>query len=323
MSWFHTHVVLPFAEPDRCSGLARRLRGIRRFERLSDKDQRAEQQLRLQHLLQHAYDTVPFYRQQFDSAGFNPAHARVDRPLPLPVLTRDHLRTESASLISRTYKGDKLRLAASSGTTRAPIRFRRDAESVRDKVALKLNLDSWSGFTPGSSVMMLWGASSSLTRESNWRWRTYEGVFMRQIPTGTAKIGEEVLERWRWRYEKERPRILNGRSTVLAVFARHLQERGLRHRPKAVVTTADVLSNRDRKLLSSVFRAEPYNHYGSRDIGMIAAECSEHEGLHFHPWGSYVEFDRIGESPDGTVYRLLVTDLLKGQCMPTECRFRD
>lgn len=43
---------------------------------------------------------------------------------------------------------------------------------------------------------------------------------------------------------------------------------------------------------------------------MIGAECSEHEGMHFHPWGSYVEFDPIGESHEGTVYRLLVTDLL-------------
>jgi phenylacetate-CoA ligase len=32
--------------------------------------------------------------------------------------------------------------------------------------------------------------------------------------------------------------------------------------------------------------------------------------LHFHPWSSFVEFDPIAQSPDGPVYRLLITDLL-------------
>ena len=43
---------------------------------------------------------------------------------------------------------------------------------------------------------------------------------------------------------------------------------------------------------------------------MIASECSQHQGLHFHPWSSYIEFDPIGDTPDGPAYRLLITDLL-------------
>ena len=41
MSIFHTHLLLPLAEPERHAGLARRMREIRRFEALSQKDQRA------------------------------------------------------------------------------------------------------------------------------------------------------------------------------------------------------------------------------------------------------------------------------------------
>ena len=92
MSIFHTHLLLPLAEPERHAGLARRMREIRRFERMSEKDQRATQQQRLQRILTHAYNTVPFYRRQFDTAGFRPSDARVDRPLPLPILKRDDLR---------------------------------------------------------------------------------------------------------------------------------------------------------------------------------------------------------------------------------------
>jgi phenylacetate-CoA ligase len=63
-------------------------------------------------------------------------------------------------------------------------------------------------------------------------------------------------------------------------------------------------------MIESVFGKQVYDHYGSRDVGMIASQCSAHDLIHFHPWGCHVEFDPIGPTPDGPAYRLLVTDLL-------------
>ncbi len=310
MGLFHTHIVLPLTEPEQYFGLPGRLRRIKKFESMPEKQQRKVQQDRLRNLLEHAYATVPYYRKQFDDAGIHPSHARVDRPLPLPILTRENIRSAGPWLVSTAFAPEKLRAASSSGMTRLPIHFYRDLKGVRDKIALKLKLDEWAGVDTGDSAMMLWGATTSLTRESNWRWRRHEGVFMRHTPPPPGIFEPNMLERWRWRYEKQRPTALYGRATMLAAFAAYLQQRGIQHRPHAVITTAEVLTQSDRRLLTSVFKSQPFNFYGSRDVGMIAAECSEHEGLHFHPWGSYVEFDPIGESPDGTVYRLLVTDLL-------------
>ncbi len=310
MGILYTHLILPLVEPERHAGLPGRLRQIKKFDRLPERQQRKIQQDRLRKLLEHAYTTVPFYRRQFDAAGFHPREARVDHPLPLPVLTRSDLRTAATWLVSSAFPAEKLRVALSGSTDRMPVRFHRDIEGVRDKVALKMKLDEWAGFQADDSAMMLWGAVSDAAREFNCRWRVHESVFMRQTPPPPGVVGIDVLEKWRWRYEKQRPRVLYGRATVLAVFAAYLRERGVTHRPQAVVSTAEVLSVPHRRLLSSVFKTAPFNYYGRRDVGMIAAECSEHEGLHFHPWGSFVEFDPIGQSPDGPVYRLLVTDLL-------------
>ena len=160
MGILYTHVILPLVEPERHAGLPGRLRQIKKFDRLPERQQRKIQQDRLRKLLEHAYNTVPFYRKQFDSVGFHPRQARVDRPLPLPVLTREHLRTMDTWLISTAFPAEKLRVALSSGTDRMPIRFHRDIEGVRDKVALKMKLDEWAGFEAGDSAMMLWGAST-------------------------------------------------------------------------------------------------------------------------------------------------------------------
>ncbi len=310
MSWIHTHVILPLAEPERHTGLAARLRTIRRFERLPEPAQREEQQQRLRRILEHAYNTVPFYRQRFDEAGFRPANARTDRPLQLPVLQRDDLRVADDALLSTAFRREDLRRSASSGTTSTPIQFHRDVEGLRNKNALQLQLNSWAGYRVGDSVLMLWGAHRDMALQPSWRWRMYEETLMRRISAPSGIINDTILERFRERYETQKPKVLYAYSTVLAAFAAYLQKHGMKHRPRTLIATAEVMNDQNRKLVESVFGVPLSMFYGSREVGMIGAECSQHEGLHFHPWSSYVEFDPIGDTPDGPAYRLLITDLL-------------
>lgn len=310
MSFLHTHFVMPFAEPDRHAGLGRRLRNIHRFERLPEKAQREEQQQRLRRILQHAYDTVPFHRKRFDDAGFDPSQARTDRPLPSPVLTRNDLRGAGNTLLSSSYRREDLRQAGSSGTTSTPVIFHRDIEALRNKTALTLQLNAWADYRAGDSVMTLWGAHRDLAMEPSWRWRLYEEVLMRRTPAASGFLSGEIMERFRQRYEKHKPKVLYAYSTVLAAFASYLQEKGMHHKPRVIIATAEVMNDQNRKLIESVFGVPLFIHYGSRDTGMICAECSAHQGMHFHPWGAYVEFDPIGDTPDGPAYRILVTDLL-------------
>jgi phenylacetate-CoA ligase len=310
MSLFHTHLLLPLAERDRYSGLPGRLRQIRKFERMSEQDQREVQQQRLRRLLEHAYATVPYYRKQFDDANFRPSDARTDQPLPLPLLTRDQLRSEGTNLVSTAFSTSQLRMSATGGTTSAAVRFQRDLEGLRNKLALNMQLNHWAEYQVGDPVMTLWGAHRDLAMEPGWRWRLYEQKFLHRIPAPSGMINEEILERFRIRYEKMRPKVLYGYSTVLAAFALYLKESGLRHRPKVVIATAEAMGYENRKLVESVFGSTIYMHYGSRDIGMVSAECSKHEGMHFHPWATHVEFDPIGQTPNGPTYRLLITDLL-------------
>lgn len=310
MSFFHTHLLLPLAEPERHAGLARRMREIRRYERMSEKDQRAIQQQRLQRILTHAYDTVPFYRQRFDDAGFRSSDARVDRPLPLPILKRDDLREGGESLRSNAYQLKDLRQAGSSGTTSTPIQFYRDIESLRDKSAIQMQLNSWTGFDEGDRVLLLWGAHRDLVSHPSWRWRFYEETLLRRIPAPSGMINDEILERFRERYEALRPKVLYAYSTVLAAFAAYMVKHGMKHRPAVIIATAEVMNDENRRLIESTFGIPLTMHYGSRELGMIASECSQHQGLHFHRWSSYIEFDPIGDTPDGPAYRLLITDLL-------------
>lgn len=310
MSIFHTHVVLPFADRDRYAGLPWRLRQIRRFERLSEREQKKVQQQRLRRLLEHAYETVPFHRQRFDEAGFRPLEARIDRPLRLPEMNRNDLRNPEHALLSSAFRHKDLRRAATGGNTGAAVQFHRDAEGSRNKNAMQIHLNSWAGFEAGNSVMTVWGAHRELATEPEWRWQIYEESLLRRVPAASGTINDEIMELLRNRYERQRPRVLYGHTAALVAFAAYLKRCGMKHRARVIISTAQMMPDESRKLVESVFGVAVNMFYGNREVGMVAAECSEHEGLHFHPWSTHVEFDPIGQTAEGPAYRLLVTDLL-------------
>lgn len=310
MSILQSHFVLPLTRPERYAGLPSRLHEIRSFDRRSEREQRQEQQQRLRQLLKHAYQTVPFYRRQFDEARFSPFDARIGEALPLPVLTLQHLRENSHALLSTAYKLQDLRKASTRGTHEMPTEFHRDLDGLRYKTALHVHLNSWSGYHPGDSNMMLWGNHRDLAIDPSWRWRLADAKLLRRASDPGGSVNKAVMERFRLRYEQMRPKILHGYPNALTEFAAYLEEYGIQHRPKAILAPADVLTDANRRFIESVFDQRIYLQYGSRELGMIAAECPEHEGLHFHPWGCYVEFEPIGNTAEGTLYRLLVTDLL-------------
>ena len=72
MAWIHNNVVLPLVDKTRHKGLGGRLRQLEKFEKASPKRQHELQAEMLKQLLQHAYDSTPYYRRLFDEASFHP-----------------------------------------------------------------------------------------------------------------------------------------------------------------------------------------------------------------------------------------------------------
>src|SRR6202012_2345873 len=98
---------------------------------------------------------------------------------------------------------------------------------------------------------------------------------------------------------------------TMARFAEYLTDRGItHHNPQRILVTAEPLSDEDRQIIENCFGVAVTEQYGSRDIGLVASQCEFHMGLHFHPAACYVEYLPAGDTPEGPMYRLVVTDLL-------------
>jgi phenylacetate-CoA ligase len=311
MAWIHNNLFLPLLEPERHKGLGQRLRALERFEASSPKHQREAQAESVRRLLDHAYRTTPYYRALFDQQDAHPSDWKEGSPIPVPVLTRDLIRSHEDDLRSRRYSADELRAAATGGTTSTPVRLWRDVEALRQKTALQYHLNRLTNFDQGDSVLMIWGAERDLELNPSWRWRLYENRILRRIPAAAGEVSASIFKSFLDRLNRHRPKVLYGYGVTVARFADFVRTTSTNwHRPSVVIITAEVVTHSERQCIEETFGCQVTEQYGSRDVGMVASECHLHSGVHFHPAGCLVEFAFAGMTPDGPMHHLLVTDLL-------------
>jgi len=311
LSSIYVGAILPWTQPVVHSGLRRRWR---KYERLEGRPLQAnlEQQWRsLLRLLRHAYETVPFYGQRFDAAGFDPARLQAPGDLQrLPVLTRDDIRNNYDGLRSSQFAEKELFPAATGGTTSNPVPFLRSKDSLQEKNTLQLRFDAWAGLYPGDKIFYVWGALQDFAQYPSWRWRLFDRYLMRRIWAPTSLYNDIILEQYRQSMCRFRPKAIYAYPTPLALFCEYLRDHGGDFpRPQTAICTAEPLFQAQREIIESVLGCKVFEQYGSREFGMIAGECEAHAGLHINPAAAFLEYLPVTGTGE-ELYEVVVTDLL-------------
>ncbi len=102
-------------------------------------------------------------------------------------------------------------------------------------------------------------------------------------------------------FEKNKFVLIRSYSQFLYQLALKLKQRGLKYRVKAITTTAEPIMLEHRELFKEVFNADVFDQYGCGEIGGIAYECDQHNGMHITEERVIVEVNSNNE--------LIITDL--------------
>ena len=103
---------------------ARYMASLRRSERFGIHRLKELQWKKLKSLIEHAYESVPFYQQQMNALGLHPSDIRTpDDFRKLPTLSKRDLRKRQKDLLSTKYASDSLRESWSGGSTGESVRF--------------------------------------------------------------------------------------------------------------------------------------------------------------------------------------------------------
>jgi phenylacetate-CoA ligase len=108
-----------------------------------------------------------------------------------------------------------------------------------------------------------------------------------------------------------KPDLIRGYAGSLYVLSRYAEKKGISmHSPRAVVSTAEMLTEEMRERIERVFGTKVYNFYGSRETNNLAGECNEGL-LHILAFHNYIEIlDWYGRPvQEGEEGRVIVTNL--------------
>jgi phenylacetate-CoA ligase len=108
-----------------------------------------------------------------------------------------------------------------------------------------------------------------------------------------------------------KPQIIRGYAHALYEISKFVEKKKLSiHKPKLIVSTAEVLHDYMREKIETAFNARVFNVYGCREVDGIAGECMEGR-MHIFAFNNYVEVldDNNNAVREGENGKVVVTNL--------------
>jgi phenylacetate-CoA ligase len=267
----------------------------------------------------YAYENTDYYRQLLDNKGISPSEIKtLDDLAKVPPLTKADIQNNSESLLSKTFDRASLIKDASGGSTGEPTVFYKNLEYQQLRAADQLRHDRWSGWDIGDRFALIWGAQRDLKASQSFREFIISRYVARIWELDAFDMNKNRMEAYVKTLQKIKPKMVLGYANALVAFSEYLMKYHPDHgiSPKGIISSAETLTEAKRKIIQSAFKCKVLNRYGSREVGLIASECSEQNGLHINADNIYVEIVKDGKPvPLGESGDILVTDF-SNKAMP-------
>jgi phenylacetate-CoA ligase len=262
---------------------------LRRRDRWSRPELLAHQERALRQLREHAYQKSWFYHDFHEGLSSAPLSA-------LPVLTKQTLMESFDSVVTRpglrlvdveaylaALRGNELFqnkyfASATAGTTGRRGVFLWNFREWVQVVASYNRAFDWAGSTAGLTHRVKTAVVSS-TNPSHQSARVGASIHSRWVPTLRIDSGDD-LGTIVARLNARQPEMLIAYASMVRLLAEAQLAGHLMIMPRFVFSASEVLTDSTRRLATTAWGRSPYNVYAATETSGIAAECSEHAGMH-------------------------------------------
>lgn len=264
-------------------------------------------------IVQHAYDTTPFYRSFYNEHGVHPIDIQGRQDLTkLPILEKDLFRKNISNCITSSYKPSQMWIANTSGTTGKPLSVFHTHSDMTKRMALMERLYGWYG-------QSRWRRRASFTGKLIVPVdRKEERFFRRNWPINQWLFSSHHLMsanfgKYTRQLEQCAPSQIDGILSPIYVIAQYLRNAGsqLTVKPAVVIPTSETLWPYMRSAISEAFGCPVANQYGSQEGAPLAYECQA-GSMHICPESGIFEIldGRNNPCKPGQVGKLVVTSFL-------------
>jgi phenylacetate-CoA ligase len=265
---------------------------------------------KLRLLLIHSQQNVPYYRRIFQEVGVDTRKINTPEDLrKIPVLTKANISANQPHLISECVKRSSLKRDSSGGSTGENVIFYHDKGCRVSFLGATERNHRWCGINTGELEVMIWGSPFDLKAAAKWTGKM-KSILQNVRFISAYQMKPENLSKFICDLRKWKPALVTGYSAALEVFGRYMIENGISDiRPKAVISSAEMLFPYQREIIERAFDCKLYNRYGCREFGTIAHECS-HGSMHVNMERLFVEIVQEDDCTEGLdPGEILVTDL--------------
>ena len=277
---------------------------------------RNTQWVKIREVIEFVAQNNSFYQKRFADAGLTATDMKSPNDITkLPILTKKDIRENSEFLISRGYEKADLMEAKTGGSTGVSLHvfFTEHCSELRNAAARRHN--RWSGWEIGEPTGFVWGnASRSVGPKQKLRSFLLEPT----IYLDTMSLSESSVRKFAEAWKKLKPTLLFGHAHSLYVLSNLLADKQIGDiRPKSIISSSMMLLPSERESIEEVFGVKVFDRYGCEEVGLIASECEQHEGMHMNCDNLFVEFIKDDGTPakEGEEGRIVVTDLIN-RAMP-------
>lgn len=247
------------------------------------------------------------------AAGYNPlTDYRGPEDLRiLPITTKQVLKAHGAKRFVRPDANlDTCFKDSTSGSTGIPLVIYRNEQERAIQIAKWLRVLFLNGYSVFDKVASITGP----TRLAEGRSLLQKFGLLRRMPIDYRLPPDAMTDA----FLAYRPDVMYGGRSFLEMMCMEMERRGVKPPPlKLLVATNEMVRQASRDLCRKYFGVELVESYGSVEMGVMAFETPERDGLRLCEDLTYYEFldDEGNPVPPGAIGRVVVTDLT-GTLMP-------
>ena len=271
---------------------------------------------KLSSLLDHAYNTVPFYREKFDSIGLKPEDIQSwEDFMQVPVLSKDQIQRNPELFLSSNPRTGAASIST-SGSTGSPLKFHLSKASIASDLASHYRSLKWWGIELGDRYIMWWGYGYDPFKATTFN-KALKSLFVKPVEDRIMNrrtlpafnITESSMDGALDLIRRFKPKYIFTYPSALSLFADHIKNikfDGRLFGIQAVVSFGEVLFDWQTDLFQDVFGCRTINTYGSAEVGIIgfSLPCGC-----IHTMDDFIITEVLKENPADEFGEVVVTPL--------------
>jgi phenylacetate-CoA ligase len=257
----------------------------------------------LKKLLIESNKNVPYYKKLFQKIGFEPEtnFNSLEDMLKIPILKKEVVRANREEFINKKYENSALEFKT-SGSSGNPFSALISPKHWIIEQGVVWRHWKWAGYNFRDKMAIVRSHTpkneNELIKVDKIRNFYYYSPF---------HLTDENIKMYLNHMIDENIVFLRGYPSSLLSLANYVNKTDCDiPNIKGMLTASEVLTDEDRKIIESAFKAKISNHYGLAEQIVMFGDCEKHEGLHNYDEYGYLE---LIDTEDENIKKIIGTNL--------------